>query len=46
MRKAKENEYSGIEDFTPKKNRKKQGEEDYSPVPEEKKAAWIPHRAL
>ena len=37
MRKPKGNEYSGIEDYTPKKNRKKQGEEDYSPVPEEDK---------
>lgn len=41
MRKPKENEYSGIdsgiEDFTPNKNRKKRGEEDYSQVPEEEK---------
>lgn len=37
MRKANQDEYSGIEDFTLKKKRRKQGEEDYSQVPEEEK---------
>ena len=47
MRKAKENEYSGIEDFTPKKNRKKQGEEDYSQMPgEDKKQRRFPIERL
>lgn len=37
MRKANQDEYSGIEDFTPKKNRRKRDEEDYSQVPKEEK---------